>query len=112
MYIKATKTHADKDGQPVRSHRLVLSQRVGGKVRHRTLLNLGTDYPVAKEKWREVAVLAEAQLHGDCESIATSVERDDDRARICYLCRQSKRAHEGSSPWPKDATRRCTPAAR
>ena len=64
MYIKATKTHADKDGQPVRSHRLVLSQRVGGKVRHRTLLNLGTDYPVAKEKWREVAVLAEAQLHG------------------------------------------------
>ena len=64
MCIKATKTHADKDGQPVRSHRLVLSQRVGGKVRHRTLLNLGTDYPVAKEKWREVAVLAEAQLHG------------------------------------------------
>ena len=44
-YIKAAKTHTDKDGQPVRSHWLVLSQRVGDKVRHRTLLNLGTDYP-------------------------------------------------------------------
>ena len=64
MYIKATKTHTDKDGQPVRSHRLVLSQRVGDRVRHRTLLNLGTDYPVAKEKWREVAGLAEALLDG------------------------------------------------
>ena len=64
MFIRATKTHTDKDGAPVHSHRLVLSRRVGGKVRQRTLLNLGTDYPVAKEKWREVAELAEALLHG------------------------------------------------
>ena len=64
MYIKATKTHTDKDGQSVRSHRLVLAQRIGDKVRHRTLLNLGTDYPVPKEKWREVAGLAEALLNG------------------------------------------------
>ena len=64
MYIKATKTHTDKDGQPVRSHRLVLSQRVGDRVRHRTLLNLGTDYPVPKEKWKVVTDLAEALLNG------------------------------------------------
>ena len=64
MYIKATKTHTDKAGQPVRSHRLVLSQRVDGRVRHRTLLNLGTHYPVPREKWKEVTELAEALLHG------------------------------------------------
>ncbi len=29
----------DKDGKPVRSHRLMLSQRVGDRVRHRTLLH-------------------------------------------------------------------------
>ncbi len=63
MFIRATKTHTT-DGKPVRSHRLVLSQRIGDKVRQRTLLNLGTDYPVPKEKWREVAELAEALLHG------------------------------------------------
>ena len=63
-YIKAAKTHTDKDGQPVRSHWLVLSQRVGDKVRHRTLLNLGTDYPVPKEKWKNVTELAEALLRG------------------------------------------------
>ena len=64
MYIKATKTHTDKDGQPVRSHRLVLSRRVGDKVRHRALLNLGTDYPVPREKWKVVTDLAEALLLG------------------------------------------------
>ncbi len=64
MYIKATKTHTDRDGQPVRSHRLVLSQRVGDRVRHRTLLNLGTDYPVPKERWKTVTGLAEALLLG------------------------------------------------
>ena len=63
-YIKAAKTHTDKDGQPVRSHWLVLSQRVGDNVRHRTLLNLGTDYPVPKEKWKNVTELAEALLRG------------------------------------------------
>ena len=63
MYIKASKTHS-KAGAPAYSHRLVQASRVDGKVRHRTLLNLGTDYPVAKEKWREVAELAEALLHG------------------------------------------------
>ena len=64
MYIKATRTHTDKAGEPVRSHRLVLAQRVGDKVRHRTLLNLGTDYPVPREKWKAVTDLAEALLHG------------------------------------------------
>ena len=64
MYIKATKTHTDKDGKPVRSHRLVLSQRVDDRVRHRTLLNLGTHYPVPREKWKEVTELAEALLNG------------------------------------------------
>lgn len=64
MYIKATKTHTDRNGTPVRSHRLVLAQRAGGKVRHSTLLNLGTDYPVPRTKWKEVTGLAEALLLG------------------------------------------------
>ena len=33
-------------------------------------------------------------------------------ARTCYLYRQSKRPHRGSPPWPRDATRRCSPEAR
>ena len=42
----------------------MLSQRVGDRVRHRTLLNLGTDYPVPREKWKEATELAEALLNG------------------------------------------------
>ncbi len=64
MFIRATKTHSTADGKPVDSYRLVLSQRIGDKVRQRTLLNLGTDYPVARKNWKEVAALAEALLHG------------------------------------------------
>ncbi len=63
MSIKATKTHTDKDGKPVRSHRLMLSQRVGDRVRHRTLLNLGTHDPIPRERWTEVTDLAAALLH-------------------------------------------------
>ena len=63
MYIKATKTHS-KAGAPAYSHRLVQAGRVDGKVRHKTLLNLGTDFAVARDKWGEVASLAEDLLHG------------------------------------------------
>ena len=63
MSIKATKTHTDKDGKPVRSHRLMLSQRVGDRVRHRTLLNLGTHDPIPRERWTEVTDLVAALLH-------------------------------------------------
>ncbi len=63
MFIRATKTHTT-EGKPVRSHRLMLSQRVGDRVRHRTLLNLGTHYPIPRERWKEVTGLAEALLNG------------------------------------------------
>ncbi len=63
MYIRATKTHT-ADGRPAYGHRLVRSEREGDKVRQKTLLNLGTDYDVPREHWREVAELAETLLHG------------------------------------------------
>ena len=63
MFIRATKTHT-ANGKPVYSYRLVISQRIGDKVRQRTLLNLGTTYPVLREKWKQVTDLAEALLLG------------------------------------------------
>ena len=64
MYIKTTRIHTDRDGRPVRSHRPVLSQRVGDRVRHRTLLSPGADCPVPKERWKAVTGPAEAPLLG------------------------------------------------
>ena len=63
MFIRATKTHS-AGGQPGFSFRLVQSQRCGAAVRQKTLLNLGTDYPVPRTAWPEVTRLAEDLLAG------------------------------------------------
>ena len=63
MFIRATKTHSAR-GQPGFSFRLVRSRRCGAAVRQKTLLNLGTDYPVPRSHWPEVTRLAEDLLAG------------------------------------------------
>lgn len=50
MYIKATKTHS-KAGAAAYSDCPVQASRIGGKVRSKTLLDLGTDFAVARGKW-------------------------------------------------------------
>ena len=63
VYIRATKTHT-KGGEPAHSYRLARSVRIGDKVRQETLLNLGVDYPVPKQQWRDVVLVTEVLLHG------------------------------------------------
>ena len=64
MFIKATKTHTDKAGRARKSHRLVRSIRVDGRVRQPTLLNLGTHRDVPRELWLRIARRCEAILAG------------------------------------------------
>ena len=63
VYIRATKTHT-RDGNTAKSYRLSRSVRIGDKVRQETLLNLGVDYPVPKQQWRDVALVTELLLAG------------------------------------------------
>ena len=63
MYIRATKTHT-KGGKPAFSYRLSRSVRIGDKVRQETLLNLGVNYPVRREQWRDVVLVTEVLLAG------------------------------------------------
>ena len=63
MYIRATKTHT-KGGKPAFSYRLSRSVRIGDKVRQETLLNLGVEYPVPREQWRDVVLVTEVLLAG------------------------------------------------
>ena len=49
MFIRRTKTRTAANGESYYSHRLVRSERVGAKVRQRTLLNLGRHFEVAQE---------------------------------------------------------------
>ncbi len=63
MFLRATKTHS-KAGRPASSVRLVQSERHGSSVRQKTLLNLGTAYPVPEPLWRQVAATASDIFHG------------------------------------------------
>ena len=69
VYIRATKTHT-KHGEPAHSYRLSRSVRIGDKVRQESLLNLGVDYPVPKEQWRDVVLVTEVLLAGQRPMLA------------------------------------------
>ena len=64
MYIRQTKTSTSASGAPYYTYRLVSSERIGGKVRQRTLLNLGGSFSVTREKWAHLCVRIEEILSG------------------------------------------------
>ncbi len=51
MYIRRTQIQKKKDGGFYYTYRIVESMRTGKQVRQYTLLNLGADFFLAKEKW-------------------------------------------------------------
>ncbi len=51
MFVCRTRTRS-RDGKEYFTFRLVRSQRVGDKVRQRTLLNLGSHFPIQRDHWR------------------------------------------------------------
>ena len=63
MYIRATKTHA-KSGEARHSYRLVRSDRIGGKVRQSTLLNLGVHFDTPRDQWGALVLHIENLLQG------------------------------------------------
>jgi len=59
MYIRRTKTSTAASGEAYYTYRLVSSERVGKKVRQRTLLNLGRNFDLAREQWPQLCVRIE-----------------------------------------------------
>ena len=51
MFIRRTQTRSTSSGEAYFTHRLVRSERIGDKVRQRTLLNLGRHFDVAQSDW-------------------------------------------------------------
>ena len=64
MFIRTTTHHRPNGGTTV-VHRLVENRREGGKVRQRTLLNLGANYALPRELWKPVARLTRSLLQGE-----------------------------------------------
>lgn len=64
MFIRRTATRRNTDGERYTTHRLVCSERVGGKVRQRTLLNLGRHFSIERAHWPLLCTRIRQQMAG------------------------------------------------
>ena len=62
MYIRRTTIKSRQSGEPYFTYRLCESERVGGKVKQRTLLNLGRHFTLPREQWSELSARIEQLL--------------------------------------------------
>jgi len=96
MYIRRTQTRNTATGERYFTHRLVRSERVGGKVRQVTLLNLGRHFAVAQADWPTLCARLEELLSGQEVLLGDDggllVEREAQRLAALLLARQ------GSAP--------------
>ena len=51
MFIRQTRTNNKATGEGYFTYRLVRTERIGGKVRQITVLNLGRHFPIKQEDW-------------------------------------------------------------
>nr|WP_291934347.1 hypothetical protein [Accumulibacter sp.] len=51
MFIRQTRTSNKATGEGYVTYRLVRTERIGGKVRQITVLNLGRHFPIKSEDW-------------------------------------------------------------
>src|SRR5664279_1071834 len=67
MYIRQTHTNNSSTGERYYTYRLVASQRVDGKPRQMTLLNLGRHFAVEQDLWASLCVRIEQLLSHQVE---------------------------------------------
>lgn len=64
MFIRQAKIGNATSGEAYYTFRLVASERIGGKVRQQTLLNLGRNFTLPREQWPELCRRIEQILSG------------------------------------------------
>jgi transposase len=77
MYIRQTKTRSAQSGDDYFTFRLVASERVGTKVRQRTLLNLGSNFSLPKEQWPRVCSRIDQLLAGQSRLLPETTEIEE-----------------------------------
>ena len=94
MFIRRTQTRRTDAGECYYSHRLVRSERVDGKVRQITLLNLGRHFDVEQGSWPQLCLRIEQLLGGQAPllPVVGSPELESEAQRIAaqLLVRQSQ----------------------
>ena len=79
MFIRRTQTRSTDSGEQYYSYRLVDTYRAAGRVRQRTLLNLGSGFPIPPEQWPALTQRIEQIVLGQPKVLlpfAPEVERE------------------------------------
>jgi hypothetical protein len=91
MYIRRTQTRNTTTGERYFTHRLVRSQRMGGKVRQVTVLNLGRHFALAQAEWPTLCARLEEILGGQEVLVGHGsllLEREAQRLAALLLARE------------------------
>jgi len=90
MFIRRTQTGRAKGGEAYTTCRLAHSERIGDKVRQRTLLNLGRHFSIASEHWPRLCIRIEELLKGQqalLDDVPETVEAEAQRIVALLLAR-------------------------
>ena len=101
MYIRRTHTSNSATGERYATHRLVQSERVGGRVRQVTLLNLGRHFALPPEEWPALCARVEELQRGQGTLLGSAggvLEREAQRLAAQLLAREGEDAPTASRP--------------
>ncbi|MBU6994440.1 MAG: hypothetical protein JZL64_05420 [Ferrovum myxofaciens] len=85
MFIRQTRTNNKATGESYFTHRLVRTERIGGKVRQVTLLNLGRHFPIRQEDWPLLCRRIEELIGGQAVMIQDTVPKPSRKPRNAML---------------------------
>ena len=104
MFIRRTRTRTGERGEVYYSHRLVRSERSGEKVRQRTLLNLGSDFPVERRHWAVLCSRIQQLLDRQAELVPLSCPEEVERHAQAHrrAAAQQRAVRRDRAPRPAD----------
>ncbi|MFZ2980639.1 MAG: IS1634 family transposase [Sphingobium sp.] len=97
MFIRRTRTNNTSTGEAYFTHRLVRGERIGGKVRQITVLNLGRHFPVKQEDWPLLCNRIEQLLQPQDSLLATDCPASVERAAQRYAGQLIARAPQAEA---------------
>jgi len=105
MYIRRTSIKSRRDGEPYYTYRLVESVRSDGRVRQRTLLNLGRHFDVPRKQWGALSQRIEQLVDRQSQLVPSPLESQWEEMAQRYaaqVIRAKARLDEGRSPEAAD----------
>lgn len=101
MYIRRSTIKSRRTGEPYYTYRLVESVRIEGRVRQRTLVNLGRHFEVPREQWAPLAQRIEQLISRQVDLLPVGLNPKWEATAQRYsalVVRAKARLDEGSSP--------------